>query len=81
MNFFTSKGIALPITEEGKDYLPGAIVSWDLTNGRTPIGVVMNQNSEVGKRPLKDHKIGGGQIVEACLFKYKITGHNHYTKS
>lgn len=81
MTFFSRKGITLPITEEGTDYLPGAIVSWDLPNGMTHIGVVVNQKSADGKRPLILHNIGGGQVVEDCLFKFKITGHYHYPKS
>ncbi|WP_370514388.1 MULTISPECIES: DUF1287 domain-containing protein [unclassified Flavobacterium] len=31
-------------------------------------------------RPLLVHNVGAGQVLEDCLFKYKIVGHYQYEK-
>lgn len=75
MKYFERQGASLPITKNPIDYLPGDVVSWKLQNGMTHIGIVIDQKSTDGNRPLIVHNIGAGQVVEDCLFKYKITGH------
>ncbi len=81
MVFFSRKGGVKEITGQGKDYLPGDIVTWDLEKGFTHIGIVVNQKSGDGKRHLIVHNIGGGQVMEDCLFLFKkITGHFVYAK-
>lgn len=80
MTFFTRFGKSLGVSNEGKDYKPGDIVTWVLDNNLTHIGVVINRASNDGKRPLIVHNIGRGQIAEDCLFKYNITGHYRYRK-
>src|SRR2546429_2841892 len=42
MTFFERKGKALAITNNPEDYLPGDVVTWDLGNGSTHIGMVSN---------------------------------------
>lgn len=76
--FFTRKGIVKPITQKGEDYLAGDIVTWILPGGLTHIGIVIDRKSKDQKRPLIVHNIGAGQVIEDCLFKYKITGHYRY---
>jgi uncharacterized protein len=76
--FFERKGKALPITQDGKDYLPGDIVSWSLGGGINHIGVVSDVWSKEQGRYLMFHNIGSGAVVEDILFSWKITGHYRY---
>lgn len=78
MTFFSRFGEVLKITDNPNDYKPGNIVCWNLGGGLTHIGLVSNKKSEDGKRPLIIHNIGAGQVLEDCLFKYKIIGHYRY---
>lgn len=81
MVFFKRHGIVKPITQIAKDYLPGDIVCWNLGGSITHIGLVSNRKSADGKRYLMIHNIGAGQVLEDCLFSYKIIGHYVYMKS
>lgn len=78
MTFFSRKGEIKPITTNPKDYIPGDIVSWNLGSGLTHIGIVVNKKSKDNKRYLIVHNIGSGQVLEDCLFSYKIIGHYRY---
>jgi len=78
MTFFKRKGGALPITKKPEDYLEGDIVCWSLGGAITHIGIVANKKSHNHKRPLIIHNIGAGQVLEDCLFRYKIIGHFRY---
>jgi len=75
MTFFTRKGQVKTISDNPKDYLPGDIVCWELATGVLHIGIVVNKRSGDGKRFLVVHNIGWGQVMEDCLFDYKIIGH------
>jgi Uncharacterized protein conserved in bacteria len=79
MTFFSRKGTVKPITDNPDDYAPGDVVSWDLPNGMTHIGIVVGKKSRNGKRPLIVHNIGAGQVLEDCLFAFTITGHYSYS--
>lgn len=76
--FFTRKGKTLAVSDNSEDYKPGDIVTWKLPNGLDHIGIVVNKRAKDGKRYLIVHNIGGGQVVEDCLFAWKITGHYQY---
>ena len=76
--FFERKGQKLAVTKNGADYIPGDIVVWLVGNKLDHIGIVSNQKSTDGKRFLVVHNIGGGQVLEDCLFNYKVTGHYRY---
>lgn len=78
MVYFSRFGEELRITSEAEDYKPGDIVCWNLGGGTTHIGVVVNVKSEVGGRYQIVHNIGAGQVMEDCLFDYKIIGHYRY---
>jgi uncharacterized protein len=78
MTFFERKGKALPVTAAGADYQPGDVVSWDLGEGLTHIGIVTNQWSETSENYLIAHNIGSGVRVEDVLFSWHITGHYRY---
>ncbi len=79
--FFTRHGKSLAVTDNGADYKPGDIVTWDLSYPKRPlphIGIVTDKKSADGKRYLIVHNIGRGAEVEDTLFEYHITGHYRY---
>ena len=78
--FFSRKGVSLIVSQNAADYLPGDIVSWQLDNGLTHIGMVSKTKTQNKKRYLMVHNIGAGQVFEDCLFSFKITGHYRYGK-
>lgn len=78
MVYFGRFGNEKPITRNPKDYEPGDIICWRLSNGMTHIGVMVNQKSADGQRYLIVHNIGRGQIVEDILFGAEIIGHYSY---
>lgn len=80
MVFFERHGIVKPITGNSGDYLPGDIVCWNLGGAITHIGIVVNRKSRDGRRYQIVHNIGGGQVMEDCLFDYRIIGHYQYVK-
>ncbi|WP_423130567.1 DUF1287 domain-containing protein [Gaoshiqia sp. Z1-71] len=80
MTFFTRKGIVMTISNQPNDYQPGDIVCWNLGGGTTHIGLLSRKKSTDGQRYLIVHNIGGGQVIEDCLFRFKIIGHYRYEK-
>ena len=78
MTYFERQGSKLPITNKGSDYLPGDIVAWNLGGGTTHIGMVVNRLSNDKKRYQIVHNIGGGQVLEDCLFDFDIIGHYRF---
>ncbi|WEK68985.1 MAG: DUF1287 domain-containing protein [Candidatus Chryseobacterium colombiense] len=78
--FFAKFGTSKSIETKPEMYVPGDIVTWILPGNLTHIGIVVNKKSADGKRYLIVHNIGGGQVVEDCLFKFTITGHYQYQK-
>lgn len=68
----------LSISNNGSDYKPGDIVTWNLGGGLTHIGVVSGKMSADQTRPLIVHNFGAGQVLEDCLFNFEITGHYKY---
>jgi uncharacterized protein YijF (DUF1287 family) len=41
--------------------------------------MVVHEKSEDGLRLMVVHNIGGGQVLEDCLFDYRIIGHYSYS--
>lgn len=80
MVFFSRFGKSKSIETNASLYLPGDIVTWLLPGNLTHTGIVVNRKSADGKRYLIVHNIGGGQVIEDCLFKFTITGHYQYPK-
>ncbi|NDV60128.1 DUF1287 domain-containing protein [Bacteroides sp. 519] len=78
MTFFSRKGTVLPKSLKAEDYSPGDIVCWELPGGLTHIGIVVNRKITGTNRHLIVHNIGGGQVLEDCLFSFKIIGHYRY---
>ena len=80
MKFFSRHGVTKKNSQNPSDYQPGDIVCWNLGGGITHIGIVARQMSEDRKRNLIIHNIGAGQVLEDCLFDFKIIGHYTYKK-
>lgn len=80
MVFLERHGLVKTISQKQDDYVAGDIVCWDLGGGTPHIGIVANRKTRLGKRPLIIHNIGAGQVLEDCLFSFKITGHYCYPK-
>jgi hypothetical protein len=78
MLFFERHGTGKEISAEAEDYVPGDIVCWNLGGAVTHIGIVADRKSGDGERNLVVHNIGGGQVLEDCLFDYRIIGHYVY---
>lgn len=78
MTYFRRHGTALPPTTVAANYLPGDIVCWDLGGGTTHIGVVSAKRNSDDSRYMIVHNIGAGQVLEDCLFSYKVIGHYRY---
>lgn len=83
MTFFSRYGEVLEITDRPEDYKRGDIVCWDLGRGILHIGIVSNvaskeQVPDSNNRLLMMHNIGAGQVLEDCLFDWKIIGHYRY---
>ena len=80
MVFFERFGETKSISKKAVDYQPGDIVAWNLGGAITHIGIVSNKKSYDKKRYQIIHNIGSGQVLQDCLFNYKIIGHYRYTK-
>ncbi len=80
MIFFERFGETKKMTTTASDYLPGDIVCWNLGGSITHIGIVANKKSSDNTRYLIVHNIGAGQVLEDCLFNFKIIGHYRYVK-
>jgi uncharacterized protein YijF (DUF1287 family) len=75
MTFFSRKGEVLPLSQNPEDYKAGDIVAWELIQGTTHIGLVVDRFTRNGKRPLVVHNIGAGPKLEDALFVGRIIGH------
>ena len=73
--FFRRRGAQRPLAAAGDGYAAGDLVTWMLPGNLPHIGVVSDQRSGDGSRPLILHNIGQGPQVEDMLFDYPITGH------
>jgi uncharacterized protein YijF (DUF1287 family) len=80
MKFFERHGTVKKISDDADDYKPGDIVCWELTPKIWHIGLVSDVRSPDEKRYMIVHNIGGGQVLEDCLFDFKIIGHYQYKK-
>lgn len=78
MTFFSRKGITLPVTDNPQDYKPGDLVCWNLGGSITHIGIIADKKSVSADRYQIVHNIGEGQVLEDCLFRFKIIGHYRY---
>ena len=72
--FFERQGEKLNASHNASDYKTGDLVTW-MINGKLPhIGIVTHLKSDDGKRNLIVHNVGGGQVLQDCLFSWEIVG-------
>jgi uncharacterized protein YijF (DUF1287 family) len=76
--FFERHGNSFAPSTSGANFKPGDVVAWALADGRPHIGLVTEQRSDDGQRPLVMHNIGFGPQIEDMLFELKVTGHYRY---
>ena len=79
MTFFQRHGTVKEMTTDPEDYLPGDIVCWNLGGAITHIGIVVDRRSGRWEGYQVVHNIGAGQVLEDCLFDFRIIGHYVYT--
>jgi uncharacterized protein YijF (DUF1287 family) len=72
--WFTRQGYDLPVSQDVAAYRPGDVVTWILGGGQPHIGIVSDQRSQDGARPLVIHNIGWGAREDDALFAHRITG-------
>ena len=78
MVFFKRYGQTLEITENPNDYLPGDLVVWTTSPGKTHIGIVIDKLSSDKQRPLIVHNVGAGPKINDVLMRWEIIGHFRY---
>lgn len=76
--YFERSGKSLPLSRDPADFEAGDFVSWRLDGGQPHIGIVSDQRSADGLRPLIVHNIGAGTQLEDVLFEWKMSGHFRY---
>lgn len=76
--FLSRKGETLSTSSDSKEYKPGDIVVWALSNAETHIGIVVPSapaEESVGTPWVVHHPAGGGVKWEKALFDHQILGH------
>ena len=71
--YFERKSYSLGVSRNKQDYLPGDLVTCDVS-GRDHIMIVSDRKTGGGV-PLVIHNIGSGAREEDRLFEFRITGH------
>ena len=79
MRFFERQKAMLPVTNDGKDYAPGDVIFWELSN-QPHVGLVVKDLSADKSHHLIIHLIGSSQAIADRLFVYKIVGHGRWGK-
>ncbi len=78
-SFFKRHGQTLPVTRNPNHYLPGDLVTWELSPGVGHIGIVVEQRSKQDpRRHLIVHNIAQGPKMEDILFRFQVSGHFRY---
>lgn len=78
MTWFERQGKSLPLSKDVKAFLPGDVVSWELSDGRLHIGIVSGIKIKETDRYAIVHNIGLGARLEDVLFEWKIIGHYRF---
>jgi uncharacterized protein YijF (DUF1287 family) len=76
--YFRRRGAQQLVTDDAAAYVAGDLVTWTLPGNVPHIGLVTDQRSLDGKRPLMAHNIGRGPEIEDMLFSFPVTGHYRY---
>lgn len=75
LKFFERNGSLRPISNQGRSYLPGDLVTAISPMKRPHIMLVSNRPNKNKSRPLVIHNIGAGTRIQDFLFEYELTGH------
>jgi uncharacterized protein YijF (DUF1287 family) len=78
--FFTRKGQELPITHNTSDFKTRDLVTLIINDILPHVGIVTHLKSSDSNRTLIVHNVGAGQVLQDCLFSYKIVRHYRYKK-
>ncbi|MCI0336801.1 MAG: DUF1287 domain-containing protein [Acidobacteria bacterium] len=78
MTWFERQGKSLSLSKDGKSFLPGDVVSWELEDGRFHIGIVSQIKVKDTDRYAIVHNIGLGARLEDVLFEWKVIGHYRF---
>lgn len=76
--FFRRFGQAFAPSAAPGAYRPGDLVTWRLDNRLPHIGIVSEERTADGVRPLMVHNVGLGARQEDVLFAYPMNGHFRY---
>jgi len=76
--YFSRFGKQLAVSQNTSGYKTGDLVTWLIGEKLPHIGIVTHRLSSNGKRRLIVHNAGNGQVLEDCLFRYKINGHYRF---
>jgi uncharacterized protein len=76
--YLRRRGAQQPVTDAAAAYVAGDLVTWMLPGNVPHIGLVTDQRSPDGQRPLIAHNIGRGPQIEDMLFAFPVTGHYRY---
>jgi uncharacterized protein len=76
--YLRRRGAARAVSTDAADYAAGDLVTWMLPGNVPHIGLVTDQRSPDGQRPLMAHNIGRGPEIEDMLFAFPVTGHYRY---
>jgi len=76
--YLRRRGAQQPVTDDAAAYRAGDLVTWMLPGNVPHIGLVTDQRSPDGQRPLIAHNIGRGPQIEDMLFAFPVTGHYRY---
>jgi uncharacterized protein YijF (DUF1287 family) len=74
MTYFRRQGWTRPGSGKAEDFAAGDVVTWDLGQGITHIGLISDRRTAKGV-PLVIHNIGHGTREEDVLFNFKVLGH------
>jgi uncharacterized protein YijF (DUF1287 family) len=76
--YFERFGESLPISDQAKNYLPGDLVTWQITPSMPHIGIVVDVATDNPDRKMIVHNIGEGPKIDDILFAFPITGHYRF---
>jgi len=76
--FFTRYGESYKVSSKADTYKAGDLVTWMLPGNLPHIGIVIDEKSVDGERPLIVHNVGSGPVKQDFLFAFRITGHYRF---
>jgi len=76
--FLVRQGEKFAVSDKGKDYKAGDLVTWMVSGNLPHIGIVTDKISLFTGNPMIVHNIGAGPKLDDMLFSYPITGHYRY---